>query len=482
MYLTQTDIINWQLGESANMQMSDIIKELINDDIKSDVKKDMIDGHNYYKAEQDILKMDFRQFFIDGIANINKNASNNRIVNAYQRVLVDQKTGYIVGNPVAFNGDQQTIALINNMLRHPFYKTTCKLITGASNKGREYLHIYVNQQGQFDYVIIPAEQVIPIYDSAYLKELIGVVRYYPVTVKQTDLSPAKTLNKVEIWDNEKTYYFAEDNVGKYYPDPDVDINPKYHFYAYNTLWPEQKIQKSWGRVPFIELRNNDICQPDIKLTKSLIDNYDYDLSKYSNTLADVAKAIWVLKGYEGDNLGDFMRNLNTFNAIKVSNEGGVEPQKNDIPNTAHDSHMDRIEDNIFVFGMGVNPKIDKFGNSPSGISLKFMYAGLDLKANKLITEAKSSLMELMWFLSKYLELTGQKTFDYQKVEPVFNKSLLINESEIITSARDSKGIISDQTIIAHHPWVNDVNKELELLEKQNAGMIDLNAFQDGNGK
>ena len=45
--------------------------------------------------------------------------------------------------------------------------------------------------------------------------------------------------------------------------------------------------------------------------------------------------------------------------------------------------------------------------------------------------------------------------------------------ELITSARDSKGIISDETIMEHHPWVDDPSEELIRLEEQGAN-IDFN--------
>ena len=42
----------------------------------------------------------------------------------------------------------------------------------------------------------------------------------------------------------------------------------------------------------------------------------------------------------------------------------------------------------------------------------------------------------------------------------------MNESEIITNCQNSQGIISDETIISMHPWVNDPQAELERLENQ----------------
>ena len=41
-----------------------------------------------------------------------------------------------------------------------------------------------------------------------------------------------------------------------------------------------------------------------------------------------------------------------------------------------------------------------------------------------------------------------------------------NDQELSQIATQSKGIVSDETIVAHHPWVDDPEKEMELLQEQ----------------
>jgi hypothetical protein len=77
-----------------------------------------------------------------------------------------------------------------------------------------------------------------------------------------------------------------------------------------------------------------------------------------------------------------------------------------------------------------------------------------------------------------MNLTSGKKFTLDGVDLVFNKSLLINEREIAEIAQISKGIISDETIVANHPWVTDVQEELKKLEAQNEIKIDLNDDDD----
>ena len=42
----------------------------------------------------------------------------------------------------------------------------------------------------------------------------------------------------------------------------------------------------------------------------------------------------------------------------------------------------------------------------------------------------------------------------------------MNEGEIIDNCQKSGGIISDETIVSMHPWVDDPQKEMERIRQQ----------------
>ena len=39
----------------------------------------------------------------------------------------------------------------------------------------------------------------------------------------------------------------------------------------------------------------------------------------------------------------------------------------------------------------------------------------------------------------------------------------INETEVITNCQNSMGILSKKTIVTNHPWIKDVEAELEQI-------------------
>lgn len=57
-------------------------------------------------------------------------------------------------------------------------------------------------------------------------------------------------------------------------------------------------------------------------------------------------------------------------------------------------------------------------------------------------------------------------YSAEKVEFTFNRDMPIDESAIIAAIKNSVGILSDETLVAQHPWVKDVQAEIDRIEKQ----------------
>lgn len=94
-----------------------------------------------------------------------------------------------------------------------------------------------------------------------------------------------------------------------------------------------------------------------------------------------------------------------------------------------------------------------------------MYSDIDLDANDMETEFQAAFEEILWFVNAYLADTGQGDFE-EDVTVIFNRDMLMDEGQIIENIRNSEGILSDETLIVQHPWVDDAKKEMKRLKKQ----------------
>jgi len=472
MYLSQSDIAILTLKIEQGLSFSDMLNDVIQTAIISDEYKAMVEGTNYYKFKNKILDKDFREYVVDKKTKIDLNSANNHLLNTHFPLIVNQKTSYIASKDIQLSTDNKKLEeVLKPYFGYNFQKTAKTWITGASQRGVEYLHPYVNSNGEFDYVIVPSTEIIPLYDQRFKKELLGVIRFYQILVKKKANETPTPKYKVEIWGKDSVYFYEEKDNGTFGLDASVKDNPRPHFYAYNTLNVDNKKSISWGRVPFIPLKNNEEATTDLQSIKSLIDDMDYNLSDFSNKLSDVARIVWKLKGYNGEDLSEFVTNLREFNAITVNDLGDVAGESMDIPKDSHEAHMDRIEENIFILGMAVNPKTDKFGNAPSGVSLRFQYAGLDLKSNMTITEMQDALNIFTWFLQTYLKLKGKLSSDPIDVRFNFDKSMIINDVEIMDTAIKAGVQIDNKTLLEISPWVKDPELVETRLKEQAENII-----------
>ena len=140
-------------------------------------------GTRYYHNKNDIKSRVMYYYDANGNRQIDHEAINHRIPHNWHKLLVDQKVSYLLGKPVVIDAVPDAYAtLLNDWLDEEFDDKLQEIGKNASNKGVEYLHPYINPEGEFKFVIIPAEQCIPIYDTDYQEEIVEFIRFYPVWV------------------------------------------------------------------------------------------------------------------------------------------------------------------------------------------------------------------------------------------------------------------------------------------------------------
>ncbi|MHA1302982.1 MAG: phage portal protein [Candidatus Heimdallarchaeaceae archaeon] len=449
----------------------EVLKDLIQEDIRC--KKEARNGTLYYGNVNEILKHDFRKYYVDTVPFIDYNKANNHIANNFHKKLVDQKTGYIAGKPIVITSeDKQLEEKVNELLGEQSSDIFNEWIKGASNRGWEGIHAYINLAGEFRYTNISNLELIFIYDTSYERELINVIRYYKMTWQREGKD--ETTIRVEVWDAEKVTYYQEIDEDFIFITPGtmgIEFNPCPHWWNMNTA-TNQTQEANWGKIPFIKLQNNTEEMTDLEPIKSYIDALDMVSSGFVNDLRDIQLAIWVLKGYEGEKLSDFMHNLQTFKAIKLSADesSSAEPKTMEIPKEARQALLAWLESKIYQIGQGVDES-NISGGSVTNVVIKALYSGLDIKSNLLITKLKSALSEFMYFVVTYINNRDKTSYNYKDLKFTFNKSMIFNQVEIVDMIQKSFGIISKKTLIANHPFVDNLEDELAQLEEEEKAII-----------
>lgn len=471
------------------------IRDAIEEDLASRRKKEMRAGVSYYNEEHEILKAKADVIEVDGQPVKIPNASNFKVVHNFHTLLVDQKKDYMMGGGITFTFEdsisEKQQEAIEAKLTPDFDENMQKTVLGASNKAEEWIHYFIDENGQYDYAIIPAEQIIPFYDGRLDRVLTMVIRYYRVEITNVTTGKKESVNAVEVWEPDKVTYYIQTPGGNYILDPNEPINPRPHAIVGEVDFTEERNLNedevfSWQSVPFLPLYNNSARKTDLRPIKSLIDLYDQLISTGANTIIDVQEAIWEVRGAEGEKIGELAKKLRTYKTVATSDESGsgIKGHQLDIPWDARKDLIEKTKEAIYEQGRGVDMSSDKFGNSPSGIALKFLYSGLDIKCNALEISLNTLIRKLVYSIVYYLNFTKNWDINPKDISWKINRSTLANDAEQAQIAQGSKGVISDKTIVENHPWTKkNPEREMNRIEEeaeQRASMGDFEIDMDQN--
>lgn len=142
--------------------------------------------------------------------------------------------------------------------------------------------------------------------------------------------------------------------------------------------------------------------------------------------------------------------------------------------------IDLFKKAIIENARGYDAKDDRLGNNPNQMNIQSIFSDIDLDANGTETEYQAAFEEILWFVNCHLANTGCGNFENEDVDIIFNRDMLISESDIIDNINKSQDL-SLESRLANHPWVDDVNAELERIEKEKQKEIEQYPFPNQFG-
>lgn len=403
------------------------IKRFIDNDSSSEKKKFAEVGQRYYEANHDILKSRLFYYNADGNLVEDTTRSNIKISHPFFTELSDQLSAYMLSfkeNPIrakeAVEGLQD---YLDEYFDDDFYTEISELITGAYNKGFEYIYAYKNAEGRLAFQCADSLGVIEVRAKDTDDECEYFIYWY---IDRIDKGK-KEIRRIQVWSNQETWYYVQSGNGRVKLDDSVPINPRPH-----VVFTEKKknVKKgySFGFIPFWRLDNNKKQISGLKPIKALIDDYDLMECGISNNLADFDTPLHVVTGFQGDNLDELQTNLKTKKILGVDEGGGVEVKTVDIPYQARKAKADEDEKNIYRFGMGFNSSQVGDGNI-TNVVIRSRYALLDLKANKLERRLKKLLKQLVKVVLDEINKMNKTDYKVSDVYFDFVREITTNESE-----------------------------------------------------
>lgn len=476
--ITEQEKIEFIVEEGSKNTMK--LKEFIDLQIKTfqeSIKyKEMEKGDEYFKNETDIKGK--KRYYIDenGEKVIAEHAQNFQLAHSLIYKMINQKAGFLLKKEPNIqqkdeNKNQAYSKLISEIFNKRMHKKLKRTLIESVKKGIAWWQIYVDDEGKLKAKLRYATKIIPLWADDEHETLDAIILVYRLK-NYIDGGKEEIVTKVEYWDLEGVRYYAYDGSTLL---EDAEETAKYealflrkdeegvsifgHVLLNNTPYV-------WTKIPFIYFKYNSDELSLIHYLKSLVDCYDMLSSKMADSIYEAPDGIDVVKNYWQGEIEKFKRYINTWGAVFLDKDGEYKRESVNIDINAFDTFIKQLRKDIFESGFAVDTQSEKFGTQQSGVAIQELYADLDLDCSNIETEFQASLEYFKFFIDTWAKATNKGDFFNVELEYIFNKTMTVNEAELITNCRNSIGIISKKSILSHHPYCNDVDKELKQIETE----------------
>ena len=471
---------------SANKIEVDKLVQTIYDEFNnSDERKLMLEGIKYYNNDSKID--DKKRYDHCGTdATVNDKLSNAKMHKNIMRKLTRQKVNTLLGKPYSIKTDDDTYKklLEDTYFTKFMYRKIYNTCKEAIKEGIHWLNAYYDENGELQFRRVPGNQVKVFWADREHTKIAQLIHYYEIAIYEGDKS--KTVTYADYYSSSGVIHYVKEDKGfvrdKERPVEEgnftlmvpqteeiknddgevVETTYKLDENGNIVFEPQQMV---WDRVPWIPLKYNQEETSLLKYIKSQQDSYETLLSAMVDIVIDIPNAIKYFKGYSGADLAELTTNIAKYRAVLVDPDGDVGSLDTTFDGTTFGELLDRIRKDAYEDGGGVDMQSDKTGDK-SGVGLKFLYSDLDLDLNELKQEMDVLFEWLLWFIDYDIRAKGGQ--DYSNVEVTFeyNKTNIVNESELISMINSSRDMIPDEILLPKHPFVDDVTEVEDAIERQ----------------
>ena len=410
--------------------------------------------------QHDLPKLEKYNRYYEGVQAITAKASEdpskpcNRIVANYCYNIAKNYSGYMTGVPISYASQQKDFEQVQDILKYNDSKTAdAQFLLNALKYGVAYEILYLDETAHTRFAVLDSRQVIPLYANDLTGDLLAAIRYYPVQTWDGDVI---TRYNVDVYtDREIAHYITADRLtGMECIDTDA------HYF---------------GQVPINPFWLNDDGVAIYDRIMSLQDAYNTLLSSEVDDFEAFCDAYLVLTGVQAE--PEDIAAMKKNRVLLLDDDSAASY----LTKSTTDTQIENMLRNI-------NDQIHKVSNSPdfndekllaqSGIAMRYKLLGFENNAGDIEAHMRKALQRRIELICTILNLTGADAV-WRDIDIVFTRNLPVNVVESAQIVNSLRGIVSDKTLLAQLPFVEDPGKELEQLEAETGRKAEVFAFRTG---
>lgn len=375
---------------------------------------------------------------------------NNRLVCNHAKYITDMATGYLVGNPVSYEGDGA------DSLKEWYKKADAPtqdmdLSKDASVYGKAFELVYFSSD---QYPICKLANLNPknaflVYDNTVEHlELFGVY-YFP------DFDDdGKTIGyKCNVYDNNSIISYLLDR----------DMNPK----GEPEVTPHH-----FGRVPMTEYYNNEECQGDFEQVISLIDAYNLLQSDRVNDKEQFVDSILLLLnsslGDDAKEESEALKALKRERVLELHDNGDARWLTRTFDESSVEILRKAIEQDIHKFSNVPCMTDENFVGNSSGVAMRYKMLGFEQVTRIKERYFTEGLKRRIVLFENAMEKKGVPRFDPSVINITFTRNLPVNETEIASMVAQLSGQVPAEILLAQLPFIKDAEAAVHQMAREKA--------------
>lgn len=492
--MKNTVVFSDKLSES---KIAEIIVNLAKND---ESYNEMHDAQKYFEVDNIDISDKVRDY-VDAKGRVHKNpqAVNTQLKSSFLRQLVQKKQDYAfaktfilklskdTGEEIDFNTEDtkalEYLKTWKELIDTQLYRLVYHMAGVAINKGITWAYVWIDEEGKFRLVQNDPEQIYPIWGDNAHTELQRLVNHYSYPY-YNDEGVKKTKEFAEYWTADKRMLFDVDDEYALVTDRvDFNNNP-----VTTHMINSDGVGISWGKIPFIALKGTDDEKTMLSFVRTFIDCYDMIASKGSDGIQDDIDPLLIFKGISAEvsHLAEAREIAKSTRTMALDTDGDAFYLQAETDIARYLSYLEMLKKCIIQFGYGVDFEDNRFGGNPNQLVVKALYQGMDTYVDGLERQFQDFMDNLKYFFDKYMEFTGKGSFEeYQSYKLLIklDRSMMINLSSAIDDTiKLAQTGISEKTILEFNPIVQDVDMELERIQKQSESEKEylLSSYNMGN--
>jgi len=371
---------------------------------------------------------------------------DNRIAVNFAKYIVDTMNGFFMGIPIKLISDDKLVSAEIELLDkyNDQDDNNAELSKLCDIYGRGYEMYFTDEFGEIGITYLSPMDSFMIFDQSILERPKYFVRTYIDT---------NNIKHGSISDDTYVKWFT------FNPDLKWDLDEK----GNSVVYPH-----GFDGVPAVEFVENAERQGIFQPVLSDINAYNKAISEKANDVDYFADAYMKILGtkLEENDLTHIRENrIINFDG---ANDGSLVVDFMTKPNAdaTQENLINRLEKLVFMISMVANINDENFGTS-SGIALKYKLQSMSNLA-KTKERKFTSGMNQRYKLLFSNPVSGMNADDWTKVTYKFTRNYPANELEEAQIAGALSGIVSKETQLSVLSVVDDVQTEINQIEKEKA--------------